>query len=361
MGAVSRKPYGSEGNPHYIDKGTRIRHASPLRGPAGTGRPTNHLDLHILGFDADKLHRFYLSVARAIILSDRIRKVPMKPVTEGPHKDDLMMRGIIATMGVFNALPEEIELPDEREIKEHADELANMYGEQFMLRIQSSCGVKAACDYLVELAELREGATKTIESIYRSVAQHNARAEEDAQDVVVALSAIKFSATIIVAGLTLPVVGGWVAAAGVTGEAGLATFGVGTAYSVGLKWIKEWEHASRADLVVIAVNDAATETKKEAIGRTAEAMEKSYAAEAQNSGSALRKVEWLSKRLKNGGSERDARKLIAAKAAAAEASEAGWIARGLKAVPYVFFAISAWEAAETLKEDLNPGKSGHKD
>jgi hypothetical protein len=340
-------PLGGNDHQMVVDRGTMIRHASPvpggLRGPCE--RP-QEISVQTLVFSGERLHRFFRSVAHSIVLA---RHIKLKPMRADPEKDPLGVRVIMKIMP-DSSLPEEVDLPSPDEIEAEMKPEANRFGELFWEELDER-GVQGVLAFLEDLEAQRENALAKVQNTYREASKHNTGAIETATTIVRTLTVVKFTATIVVAGLTLPVATAYLTGAGVAASSSLATFGVGTGYSVSLKLIKAWDKASNAELVAVATEKAATKTEQKVAKDIGKTLKGAYEGEVQDLASAERKVEWLEKRVADAGRARDVRRLAQAKDAVRAAKTAGVLAKGLSAVPYLFFAWSVKDAIQTARED----------
>ena len=192
-----------------------------------------------------------------------------------------------------------------------------------------------------------------MEQIYRQVAVHNSDAIETAETIKKGLVVVKCASTIVVSALALPWVMAELGAYGIAaGSSSIARFGVGAAYSVGITLIKHWSHTDAADLVAVSTGKAAQKTGQKIVKDVAKTAGINLESKAAlDLGKAERKIEWLTKRLANGGRERDVRRLVRAQGAAEAAKSAGRWAVGMKAVPYLFFAWTAVDAVTTAQHE----------
>jgi hypothetical protein len=334
-----------------IDGGTLIRHASPvpggLRGPCV--RP-KEIHLHTLVFSGEMLHRFFRSVARSIVLARRIKLRPMR----ADPKDDLGVRAIIK-MTPDRFLPEEVDLPTEEQIDAEVESESNQFGEQFWQELDKR-GVQGVLTYLEDLQAQRENALAKYQDTFRELSRHNEGAEATTQTIVRGLTIVKFSATIIVAGLSLPVVTAAAAGAGIAAGSSLAAFGVGTGYSVSLKLIKDWNKAPQADLLAVAEAKAAEKTGQKGVKEASKFLKGVYENESGEK-AILRKREWLTKRIESNEGKyvekaaQNIRRLGRAQDALKAANNAKLLSKAFAAVPYLFFAWSVKDAVGTLRED----------
>jgi len=300
--------------------------------------------LSALIFDGTRLDSFFRTTAHSIVLARRIRLTPMR----SSPSDSLGVRAIIRAMP-DRWLPAEVELPEpttiDFESRLESEALGHLFWRELDIR-----GAAGAKTFLEDLQAQRENAIDKVASIFREASRHNQGANEAAETIRTTLAVTKCAATIVVAGLSLPFVA---AATGLAAGSALAGFAVGTGYSVGLKLVKSWDHADGADLVLVATKKAGGKTAQKGAKELAKHLGKAWESEAQDVAQAERKIEWLSKRIDETGRTRDVRRLAQAKDALQTAKNASRLSTAAKAVPYLFFVWSSYEAVRTLREDLH--------
>ena len=312
--------------------------------PGSVGLPRENAKvkhLQALVLDGARLHRFFVSVARSIALARAIKIVPMK----AEAKDTLGVKAIIAVMPE-RFLSHDVELPDEKTLNAEAEEGAEEFGELFWEQLDTK-GVEGAIAFLEDVEAQGENAKAKIQQVFREVSLRNQGAASSQETILHGLVLIKCASTIVVAGIALPIVTGGA-------SLGLAGFGVGASYSIALGTIKEWDDASKADLVLVAGKDVGTDVAKDKVKDAAEAMSDIYGKEGANAGTAARKMAWLTKRLNSAAPEEKARllrRIARAQDAEEVAQNAQRLSKGLKAVPYLFFVWSTYDALKTAHDE----------
>ena len=334
MAGKTPRPLGS--TPHPIDKGTLVRHRSPV--PGTLGRSVDQRSLATLVFDANALDLFFRSVAYAELMASHLSLHPM----HADKGDSPIMKAIIAVMP-DRWLPEEVELPVPSELDKEVNAAKNDLGAQFWYHLDHG-GPTAVQKFLEELNERRQRARDYATAVFRKAGIQNEHADAVAQRIYTGLCITKMASTITVAALGLPEFA-------VAGSA-WATFSIGTSYSVALKVIKEWDAMPGAQLVAVIAKDQAIDKGKDKAGDAAREMAKIYASEAQNEGTAARKLEWLLKRQAAGSGSRVESRIAETQLALRAARKAKWISKGLSAVPYLFFAWGVKDAWDTFEEDM---------
>jgi hypothetical protein len=338
-----------------VKDGTMALRAASTPGPLGATTRTRHrIQVNTLVFDGEKLHRLFHSTARSIALA---RNIKVKPMQSSPN-DPIGVKFFIA-ITPNRYLTKEIDLPNESVLEKEADRGANEFGNLFWRELDER-GVRGAVAFLEDVEAQRENALAKVKQTYREASDFNQGVEKSQETIYHSLVVVKCVSTIIVAGLTLPVVPaaaaavGW-ASAGSIGS--LAGFAVGTSYSIGLELIKNWDSADSSQLVLVARDKGAAKTRDKAVKEGAKSMKKIYESESQG----IKKAEetlagqhWLEKRI---AETEDAakkakllRRLSRAKVGAQAVKNAGRLATALKAVPYLFFA---WSAKNALQDAHN--------
>ncbi len=343
-GALPPRSLGADGHHPSIDGGTSNLHRSPAPGSAGSAGGQSPRVLNALVFDAESLDRLFRSTAHSQAVARHIKSVPMR----ADASDSFGVKAIIA-LTPDSSLPHTVELPDDAVIDSETHAVATDFGERFS-EVLDTKGILGAVEFLTDVEAQRERALNEVQDLYRSLSRHNTGAIQTAEGIKDSLAVVKCASTIVGAGLTLPVVA---AVTGVAAVGSLTAFAVGTTYGVSLKVIDNWAHASSADLVLISTKKAAEKTGQKLGKEGAKALGAGYESEAQNLAAAERKIEWLTKRIATSERARDLRRLTSAEAAAQAARNAGRLATGLKAVPYLFFLWSAYGAIDTLHKDLH--------
>jgi hypothetical protein len=335
-----------------IKDGTSALHASPKPGSRGHisgSRKVVHL--RTLVFDGEQLDRLFRSAA---YLNAVARYITVQPMEAGPG-DSLGVRFFSAVVP-DRYHTREIVLPDEKQLQEKTHEGANQFGELFWKELEErgSAGAKA---FLEDVEAQRENAQRKIAKTYRDATDYNQHAEKAQENIYHGLVLVKCASTIIVAGITLPVIPvaaaslGWASAAS---AGGLAAFGVGTGYGISLAVIKNWDKADEAQLVLIAKDKAVSKTEQKAgkeVAKFAQKIAESESGNPKDIAKTLGGKHWLVKRIEDAGDAAKKAKLLRRldrKMAAAQAARnAGRLATVLKAVPYLFFA---WSAASAVSD-----------
>ncbi len=352
MAAGSRYPLDAHGKPISLKDGTSPLLACPPPGPLRehSSYPP-HFTKSVLVFDSGKLHRLFHSAAMSIALARDIAVTPMSTNANDPWG----VRFFAAIMP-NRWQSQEVDVPGFKQLEKEANDGANEFGDLFWNELDQR-GARGAITFLVDVQAQRENAIAKVKQVYASVASHNQGAVEAQQNIYHFLVGVKCTATIIVAGLSLPVVPGLAAAAG-WASAGTATgavaFGTGFTYSVSLELVKEWSKADAADVVLATTKKTVTEGGKEGGKEAAKHMEE-YFEEASHLGKEGEKFlagkHWLQKRILAGGTAKQmaryARKLRDVKAGVKAAQNAGRISQALKTVPYLLFA---WASIDALQE-----------
>ncbi len=339
-------PVGLHHHTQHIDSGTLVRHKSPVPGPIRNVCSMNRsISRRALVFDTEYLNRLFRSTGCAICLAGDTKARAM----QSTDRDSFGVAAITMLMP-DRFLPQEVDSPESKVIDAAMNAAEEEYGGIFLDELDQR-GVQGAVTFLEDLVAQRENALAKVNQLYRSVSAHNQNSEATGKTIANALTVVKCASTIIVAGLTLPVVVVGAAAVGIAAGSGLAAFGVGLTYSVSLTVIKNWDHAASADLVLIAGKKGIDKTEVKGTKEVAKMLRAGYEGDAQDASSAARRVDWLTKRVSSLGRGRDIRRLANAKDALKTASTAGKLAVALKAVPYLFFAWSTYQALEGAHEE----------
>jgi hypothetical protein len=332
-----------------VKDGTLALHPSPARGPHGlNASPQRRIQVRTLVFDGEKLHRLFHSAAYSMALA---RNIKVKAMESAPN-DPIGVKFFTAVLP-SRYLSKEIDLPQEAELEKQADKDANEFGNLFWQELDER-GVEGAVTFLRDVEAQRENALARVRETYRQASDFNQRADASQENLRHTLVTVKCASTIIVAGLTLPFVPaaavgiGW-ASAGSIG--GLAGFGVGTGYSIGLELVKNWDRAESAQLVLVARDKAATKVDQKVAKQGAKFLQKTYEGESQgikNAEETLAGGHWLEKRIAAATDTAVKAKLLRrlgrAKIGAQAVKNAGRLATALKGVPYLFFLWSATNA-----------------
>lgn len=229
----------------------------------------------------------------------------------------------------------EIELPDESVLQKETDEGANQFGELFWRELDER-GCAGAKAFLEDVEAQRENAREKIAKTYRNASDYNQNAEQSQETIYHGLVLVKCASTIIVAGLSLPIIPVAAAAAGWTSPGvagGLAAFGIGTGYGISLAVIKNWDRADSAQLVLVAKDKAVSKGEQKVVKDLAKFAKKVAESESGNPkemAKTLTGKHWLAKRIEQAGEaakkEKLLRRLDRKTAAAQAAKNAGRLA-----------------------------------
>jgi hypothetical protein len=332
-----------------VRDGTNMLHVCQQPNCLGThAAPPRNVTKNVLVFDSERLHRFFHSTAYSIAVARNIKLSPMTAT----DKDSWGVRFFSAVLPNF-LHTEEVDLPEAQELDKEADEGANQFGDLFWQELDQR-GMQGAIAFLEDVEAQRENAINFTRQKYREAAIYNQGAERSQETFYHGLVIVKCTATIIVAGLSLPFVPGAVAAAGWAGAgaaSGWTAFGIGTTYSITLSLVKNWDKADSADLVMVAANKGATKGGHKAVKSGAKFMQKIYEGEGQMTNQQMEFLagkHWLQKRIAQGDTPEKlaqyARRLANVRVGVKAAQNAYRLSQALKAVPYLMFAWSAKDA-----------------
>lgn len=357
MAGHSAHPVDAHKNIVNVKDGTNALHVCPHPASLGaSAAPRRNVTKSVLAFDSDKLHHLFHSAAYSIAMARNTKLSPMRAT----DKDSWGVRFFSAVLP-DSLHTKEVELPEMKQLQKEAGGGANQFGELFWTELHER-GIYGAIVFLRDVEAQRQNAIEATRQVYREAAMYNQGAESRQQNFYHGLVAVKCASTIIVAALSLPLVPGAAAAAGwatAGSVSGLTSFGIGTAYSISLTLIKDWDKADSADLVVVARDKAVTKTEQRAVRQGAQFAQKIAENESQlgqEGEKILLGKHWLQKRLAAGGDTPEkmlqyARKLKDAKAGVRAAQNAYRLSAALKTVPYLLFAWSAKDALKTAYDE----------
>jgi hypothetical protein len=356
MAGHLKTPTGTHGGTVNVKDGTNMLHVCPKPASLGANPDAPRIvTKNVLVFDGDRLDHFFHSAAYSIAIA---RNIKLSPMTAN-DKDSWGVRFFSAVLPNWLHTVE-VDLPESRQLEDEAHKGTNEFGDIFWQELDQR-GAQGALTFLEDVQAQRENAIDFTQKKYREAAIYNQGAEARQQTFYHGLVTVKFTATIIVAGLSLPFIPGAAAAAGwaTAGAAsGWTAFGVGTSYSVSLALIKEWSKGDSADMMMAASTKAATKSGQKTVKSGAKFMQKIYENESvltNQQEEFLAGKHWLQKRIASGDTAEKlaqyGRRLDKVGLGVKAAQNAYRLSQALKTVPYLFFLWSAKDAFKSAQDE----------